>query len=232
MAIEYFNAYHSYLKSIEPLNDAERGRLFTALLEYSMTGEVPDVRGNERFIFPTMKEQIDRDKQKYDAKCKKQAEKAKKRWDADACHGMPEHAEGCQAMPNDADDAKEKAKEKTKEKTKEKAKEKDNNPQTPLKGARFTPPTVDEVAAYCFERANGIDAQHFVDYYAQQQWKLSNGNKMADWKAAVRTWENRDRRKSAGKDGNSYRYMPGTGKSEYSRQTTSPRLEEMRQMAK
>lgn len=61
MAVEYFNAYHSYLKSIEPLNDAERGRLFTALLIYSATGAAPDLRGNERFLFPTMKEQIDRD---------------------------------------------------------------------------------------------------------------------------------------------------------------------------
>ena len=61
---------------------------------------------------------------------------------------------------------------------------------------RFVPPTVDEVAAYCMERKNGIDAQHFVDYYAQQKWKLSNGNSMADWKAAVRTWESRDRKQS------------------------------------
>jgi hypothetical protein len=50
------------------------------------------------------------------------------------------------------------------------------------------------VDAYCRERNNGIDAQHFVDYYAQQQWKLSNGNKMADWKAAVRTWESREKK--------------------------------------
>lgn len=79
MAIEYFNAYHSYLKSIEPLNDAERGRLFTALLEYSSTGAAPDLRGNERFIFPTMKEQIDRDVQKYEEKCQKNKENAKRR---------------------------------------------------------------------------------------------------------------------------------------------------------
>ena len=58
MALESFNAYHSYLKSIELLNDAERGRLFTACLQYSMTGEVPDLRGNERFVFPMMKEQM------------------------------------------------------------------------------------------------------------------------------------------------------------------------------
>ena len=62
MAFDSFNAYHSYLKSMDPLNDAERGRLFTACLEYSMTGEAPDLRGNERFVFPVMKERIDRDK--------------------------------------------------------------------------------------------------------------------------------------------------------------------------
>lgn len=78
MALNSFNAYHSYLKSIEPLNDAERGRLFTALLEYSISGAAPELRGNERYIFPTMKEQIDRDKAKYEAKCAAQSENGKK----------------------------------------------------------------------------------------------------------------------------------------------------------
>ena len=64
MAFESFNAYHSYLNAMDPLNDAERGRLFTACLIYSKTGEVPDLRGTERFIFPQMKWQIDRDKDK------------------------------------------------------------------------------------------------------------------------------------------------------------------------
>lgn len=71
MAREFFNAYHSYLKSVEPLNDAERGRLFTALLIYSSTGVVPELRGNERFVFPTFQEQIDRDAKKYEEKCEK-----------------------------------------------------------------------------------------------------------------------------------------------------------------
>lgn len=78
MALESFNAYHSYLTAIEPLNDAERGRLFTALLIYSSTGEVPDLRGNERFVFPQMKWQIDRDKGSYDDFCARQSENGKK----------------------------------------------------------------------------------------------------------------------------------------------------------
>ena len=62
----------------------------------------------------------------------------------------------------------------------------------PQTANRFSPPTVIEVAAYCHERRNGVDANRFVDYYAQQGWKLSNGNPMKDWQAAVRNWERRD----------------------------------------
>ena len=53
---------------------------------------------------------------------------------------------------------------------------------------KFTPPTVDQVAEYCKERRNGIDAQRFVDYYTSNGWMVGR-NKMKDWKATVRTWE-------------------------------------------
>ena len=57
---------------------------------------------------------------------------------------------------------------------------------------RFTPPTVDEVNAYCRERQNGIDAQYFVDYYTRNGWMVGR-TKMKDWKATVRTWEQREK---------------------------------------
>lgn len=176
MGREYFCAYHSYLKSIEPLNDAERGRLFTACLEYSKTGEAPELRGNERFIFPTIRSQIDRDAEKYRLNCKKQSENARMRWHAVACGGMP----------NDAKHANEK--EKAKEKEKEKAKEKGINPRP----RAFTPPTVEEVATYCKERGNSVDPNRFVDFYASKGW-LVGKSKMKDWKAAVRNWEREER---------------------------------------
>lgn len=53
---------------------------------------------------------------------------------------------------------------------------------------RFTPPTVEEVAAYCHERQNRVDAQRFVDFYEAKGWMVGR-SKMKDWKAAVRTWE-------------------------------------------
>ena len=60
---------------------------------------------------------------------------------------------------------------------------------------RFTPPTVDEVREYCFERGNSVDPQRFVDYYTSNGWMVGK-NKMKDWKAAVRTWEQKDKPQS------------------------------------
>lgn len=56
------------------------------------------------------------------------------------------------------------------------------------KSQRFEPPSLEEVQAYCHERSNGIDAQHFTDFYASKGWMVGK-NRMKDWKAAVRTWE-------------------------------------------
>ena len=53
---------------------------------------------------------------------------------------------------------------------------------------RFTPPTLEEVQAYCEERHNFVDAEKFIDYYTSNGWKVGK-NSMKDWKAAVRTWE-------------------------------------------
>ncbi|WP_190283525.1 transcriptional regulator [Cellulosilyticum sp. WCF-2] len=66
-------------------------------------------------------------------------------------------------------------------------KEKNNNI------CRFTPPTLEEVQLYCGERNNGIDAQRFIDFYSSKGWKVGN-TKMKDWKAAIRTWENRNKK--------------------------------------
>lgn len=60
------------------------------------------------------------------------------------------------------------------------------------KRKRFTPPSVDEVLAYCHERKNGIDPEAFVDYYTANGWVQGKGKPIKDWKATVRTWEKRN----------------------------------------
>lgn len=57
------------------------------------------------------------------------------------------------------------------------------------KRKKFVPPTEEEVQAYCDERKNGIVGEAFCSYYQARQWYLKGGDKMKDWKAAVRYWE-------------------------------------------
>ena len=57
---------------------------------------------------------------------------------------------------------------------------------------RFTPPSLEEVQTYCKERENGINAQSFIDFYESKGWFIGK-NKMKDWKAAIRTWEKRNK---------------------------------------
>ena len=59
------------------------------------------------------------------------------------------------------------------------------------KQKNFVKPTVEEIAAYCAERKNEVDAQVFFDFYESKGWKVG-AVKMRDWRASVRTWEKRD----------------------------------------
>jgi hypothetical protein len=70
-----------------------------------------------------------------------------------------------------------------------------SEPVPPIKRERkvFKPPVAQEVFEYLAEKQNtSIDPNHFLDFYSARGWKLSGGTKMADWKAAVRTWISRE----------------------------------------
>ena len=58
------------------------------------------------------------------------------------------------------------------------------------KEKKFVKPTVEEIKTYCSERKNSIDAEQFYNFYESKGWKVGN-NAMKDWKACVRTWEQR-----------------------------------------
>ena len=63
------------------------------------------------------------------------------------------------------------------------------------KKALFKKPKLDEVKNYCILRNNNIDAEAFIDFYESKNFMIGK-NKMKDWKAAVRTWERREIKKS------------------------------------
>lgn len=195
MAREYICLYFSYLDYIAPLNDEERGRLLTALLEYGATGQEPKMAGNERLVFPAIRSQIDRDTEKYKHQCARNSENIKNRWNGPRSDDTTVYD---RIRPNTN------AYETYQRKGKGEGKGEISPPKSPSRGRKtFSPPTVDEVAAYCEERRNGIDAQSFVDFYASKGWVVGK-SPMKDWKAAVRTWERSDNRSSKPKAVSSY----------------------------
>ena len=93
-----------------------------------------------------------------------------------------------QGNATDKERDKETDKERDKERDKDIERDKKNN--SANKSHRFTPPTLEEVTAYCQERNKGVDPQRWYDFYTAKGWMIGK-NKMKDWKAAVRTWENK-----------------------------------------
>lgn len=60
-----------------------------------------------------------------------------------------------------------------------------------VKEKSFTKPSLKEIQVYCKERNNSINAEQFYDFYESKNWMVGK-NKMKDWKACVRTWEQRE----------------------------------------
>tara|TARA_R110002020_G_scaffold315845_4_gene530904 strand:- start:478 stop:990 length:513 start_codon:yes stop_codon:yes gene_type:complete len=79
---------------------------------------------------------------------------------------------------------------------KEKDKEQDKEEEEEKRVKRFNPPTLEDVASYCLERNNGVDSVKWHDFYSAKDWMIGK-NKMKDWKAAVRTWEEKKKPKNS-----------------------------------
>ena len=171
MAMEYFCCYHSYRSKTAKLSDQELGRLFRSLMQYSETGERPEIEGRESIAFDFIADDIDRTKANYIARCETNRRNRTGTIDND------------RQQSSTAVDETNQNKNKNENKNENK-----NNKGERSAPARFNIPTMEEVKRYCEERHNGIVAEHFIDYYTANGWKIGK-NPMKDWKAAVRSWE-------------------------------------------
>lgn len=183
----YIKLFADSSATIDLLSDAEAGRLFKAVMHYA-NGQIDELPGQERLVFAMLKTQIDRDTASYQSFIDKQRLNGQK-------GGRPKNPSLLNENPNNPS-LFEKT-QKSQDKDKEEDKEKDIKENTPKgvqkKTVRFSPPTIEEVEVYCKERNNNVNPQRWFDFYSAKGWKIGN-NPMRDWKAAVRTWEQRDDR--------------------------------------
>ncbi len=72
---------------------------------------------------------------------------------------------------------------------------KNKNKSKSIYKGNFKKPKIEDIIQYCNERNNGVNPERFFDFYEAKDWMIGK-NKMKDWKAAVRTWEQQDKVKN------------------------------------
>ena len=197
--------YKDWYEAINEFSPDERLKAYDAIMQYAFDDIVP----SDKFIKAAtalIRSTIDRDNDKYEEKCERNRRNIMNRWrkrieaaDSNDTTDNEPIRTNTTATDNDNGNDNENDNEpttnvigdKTKEKPSKEVKKKGASTTTTEK--RFVRPTVEQVAEYCKERGNYVDAQRFVDFYESKGWKVGS-SPMKDWKAAVRTWEQRDGR--------------------------------------
>ena len=103
-----FVVYGDYKAVIDELDDEQVGKLFRGMLEYFVDGKEPEFQGVLKFVFIPIKQQMDRNGDKYKKKCERNRANAKMRWDANGCDRMRSDANAfdrIHKMRSDAIDA-------------------------------------------------------------------------------------------------------------------------------
>ena len=62
---------------------------------------------------------------------------------------------------------------------------------------QFTPPSLEEVKAYCKEKELSVDAEFFYNYYTKTDWIDSKGEPVRNWKSRAITWSLKNKDKVA-----------------------------------
>ncbi len=188
MRREQFTFYRSYYDALKNLPEKERAKVLFAILEYALDEqEQNNLEGVCAACFLLIRPTLDSGRIK--AANRKNKTKTNEEQNENKAETKSEQ--------NRKEKEKEREVEVEKEREVEVERENDSSPpKAPVAARRFTPPTVEDVAAYCRERGSNVDAQRFVDFYASKGWKVGNAG-MKDWHAAVRNWESRDNRMPA-----------------------------------
>ena len=173
MERKQFTFYRSFMDGIKRIKaKAARCEAYDAIIAYALDGTEPDLdklSDAAALAFVMAKPNLD--------SARKKAEAGQKGGESKAQANSKQTASKTKANGK-----------REREREREQDREQMLKESTKEKRTVFKAPTVEAVAAYIREKGYPIDAQHFVDYYQRQGWKLSNGQPMKDWQSAVRLW--------------------------------------------
>lgn len=177
MVRDSFVFYRSFMEALGELDIQTKAVCYEAIMQYALNGIEIELSGVPKAIFLLIKPQIDANNQRFENGRKGGRPKKEK----------PNENQS-KTIGFDFKNRNE-----TESKPNVNVNVNDNvNDINKAKRKNFCPPSLEEVRAYCVERNNNVDAQTFIDFYSAKNWMIGK-TKMSDWKAAVRTWERRDK---------------------------------------
>lgn len=194
MNIESIVIHTDIKEKLQWLTDEEAGRLFKAIVAYAESGTIlsPDADKALGLVFLFVKDQIDRDYEKYQARVKANRENGSKggRPHKSKEPNKPTETDGLSEKPNKTDGLFTEPTE-TLPNPIPNPKPKSIPTDSEGKAKRFTKPTLQEIEEYVKEMGWNDDPGAIYDHYEANGWKQSGGNGIKDWKAAVRNWHRR-----------------------------------------
>ena len=165
--------YQAWATIINSLSDAKAGKLIKMVLTYGIKGQVTTSEDETiNAIFEMIKDKLDEDAGKYDAKVERVAKARENRK-----HNENSMKSECNHNKNISDTVT--------DTVTDTVLPKGNNNSI----GRFTPPPLADVQSYFKEKGinDPKEPEKFIDFYTSKGWMVGK-NKMKDWKAAVRNW--------------------------------------------
>lgn len=186
------------------LSDAERLRLYDAMMDFGEFGTVPELDGAVGIVWDYLQSILERSDRKYTETCEKRAqagslggqaaaEQARRREMSknvdktvmeepdDPGEASAVNTANAALLPNRTEPS-------TTEPNKTEQNRAEERPaDKPPARPRFVPPTKEAVCAYARTQGYSLDPSGFWDYYTACGWKIGK-NPMRDWQAALRNW--------------------------------------------
>ena len=171
MAKAYFQYYETFELIVQKFKTPEeRDAMRSKIINYGLFGIEPEsLSDKEEFVWDIIKDLIDEQLHRREVCTSNGSKKSKSK----------ENICSAELNRNEMD---------WNEMKRNEVKENERDGPASHTSKKFQKPTVEEVKAYCDERQNGINPEHFVDFYESKGWRVGN-QPMKDWKASVRTWE-------------------------------------------
>ena len=163
---ESYTFYRSFIEGLRDVDDATFRRLVESISRYALDDIEPELTGLEYGMFTSWKANVDAsNKRRENGKLGGRPSKEK-----------PMVTDEKPMVTDEEPNKKENKKEKENKTIKEKKK--------------FTPPSFEEVEAYCKGRNSSVNPKDFFDYFDTGHWIDSRGEPVRNWKQKIITWEN------------------------------------------